>query len=109
MAEAPKNLGQSLPAANTLTDLYTVPASKSTVLSTLLVCNQSASPIRFRVSHAVAAAVDARSQYLYYDEVVPANKTFTATLGISGVAGDVLRVYSNSPEVSFNAYGVEIG
>lgn len=106
--ETPKNLGQAAPDARELTDLYSVPADKSVVLSSILVCNQTDLPVRFRVSHALGAAVDARFQYLYYDEVVPANKTFTATLGISGVAGDVLRVYSNSPDVSFNAYGVEI-
>lgn len=109
MAEAPKSLGQSLPAAYTLTDLFAVPAAKSTVVASILVCNQSTGPIRFRIAHAVGAAVDARAQYLFFDEVVQANKTYTAVLGISGVAGDVIRVYSSSPEVSFNAYGVEIG
>ena len=42
MATTYKVLGQSNPAATTLTTLYTVPASTQTVISTITVANQAA-------------------------------------------------------------------
>lgn len=108
MSDALKNLGQSMPAAASLTTLYTVPSGKSAVLSSLMVCNQSDSAAKFRVSHAVAAAADAAAQYLYHDIVVPPHSTFAATLGISLAATDVLRARSDNGLCSFNAYGTEV-
>lgn len=107
MPEVFKKLAERLPTANALETLYTVPANTSSVACSLIVCNQGASMARFRVSHAVAGAVDARAQYLYYDEIVPANKSFVATLGITLAAGDELRVHTDG-EMSFNAYGSEL-
>jgi hypothetical protein len=40
MATTYKVLGQLNPAATTPTTLYTVPASTSTVVSTITICNQ---------------------------------------------------------------------
>lgn len=108
MSEALKNLGQSFPAAQTLTDMVTVGASKTIVTSVITACNQGDVPARFRISHAVAAAVDARAQYLYYDEVIPPKKSFKATEGYTFAATDVLRVWSDTGQVSFNAHGSEI-
>ena len=43
MPQTHKVLGQSNPAATTLTTLYTVPASTSAVVSTLVICNTASS------------------------------------------------------------------
>ena len=107
MAEAFKVLGQSAPAATTLTDAYTVPAATQTVLSTVVVCNQGAATT-FRVSIAVAGAADTPKQYLYYDTAIAQNATLTATLGISLATTDVVRVYAGAATLSFNVFGVEI-
>jgi len=108
MAEVIKVLGQVSPAATTLTDLYVVPALTSTVASTITVCNQNAVKIEFRVSIAIAGAVNAAQQYLYYDVQVLANDSFTATIGISLATTDVVRVYSDTANVSFNLFGTEV-
>lgn len=108
MAENLKTLGQALPAANTLTDLYTVPANTNASCSSLNVSNQTANAIAFRVSVAVAGAVDARKQYLYYDAVLPANLTVVLVNGISLGPGDVVRVQTDTLNVSFNLFGVEV-
>lgn len=108
MADTPKVLAQSYPAVATLTDAYTVPANTKTVASTLKVCNQSSQPTKFRVSVAVAGAADAAKQYLYYDEPLAANSTFSATEGWSLAATDVVRVYSGNGLCSFNLFGVEV-
>lgn len=109
MAELLKVLGQAYPAGNVLTDLYTVdPAAQYAVLSTLTVCNQGSRTARFRVAVAVAGAADTRSQYVYYDERVPPNRTWAATLGLTLATSGVVRVLSDTGTVSFNLSGDEV-
>lgn len=107
MAELYKVLGQLNPTATTLTALYTVPGATSVVVSTIAVCNQGANTT-FRISVAVAGAVDDPKQYLYYDLAIPANSTFTATIGITLAATDVVRVYAGTANVSFSIFGTQI-
>lgn len=102
-----KVLGQSKPLAAALTAMYTVPASTTTICSTITVCNQSATATAFRISVAIGASADTPAQYLYYDVPIPGNETFAATMGISLNAGDVVRVYNTLATCSFNLFGVE--
>lgn len=108
MAEALKILGQANPGATTLTDLYTVPAATSATVSTLTVCNRSATATSFRVSVAAAGAADALTQYLYYDQPIDANSTYAITIGMTLAATDKIRVYSTLATVTFCAFGVEV-
>lgn len=106
--ETLKVLGQSSPAATTLTPLYTVPGATQAAASTLIVCNQNSSPQSFRVSVAVAGAADDPSQYLFFDLTIAGNDTFAATIGISLGATDVVRVYASATGLSFSLYGAEV-
>lgn len=108
MANTYKILGQSKPSATTLTDIYTVPAATSAIVSTITVCNQSATATSFRISVAPAGAADASSQYLYYDVTIAGNDTFAATMGISLETTDKIRVYNTLATLSFTVTGVEI-
>ena len=108
MATTYKVLGQSNPAATTLTTLYTVPASTATVVSTITVANQAATAATYRIAVRVAAAGISAAQYLAYDVSLPANATDTLTLGVTVAATDVISVYSSSATMSFNAFGSEI-
>lgn len=108
MASTYKVLGQSIPAATTSTDLYTVPAATSTVVSTITICNQAGTAGTYRLSVAPAGAALATSQYLAFDVAIAANTTQTLTLGISLATTDKIRVYSSSGSMSFAAYGVEL-
>ena len=101
-------LAQSKPAATTLTDSYTVPASTQAVVSSVVVCNQSATATSFRISVAKAGAADTAAQYFYYDLSIDGNDTFVATIGISLAATDVVRVYNTLATLSFNVLGVQI-
>lgn len=102
-----KVLGQSAPSAATLTTLYTVPASTSTVVSTLTVCNRAAAATSFRVAVRKTGAGISNEQYIYYDLDIPGNDTFAATLGISLGATDVVSVYATLATLSFNLSGQE--
>lgn len=107
MAEAQKVLGQSSPAAGVLTDCYTAPSKA--VVSSVFACNRSSiDDTLIRVSVAVAGAADEAKQYIYYDLPVLAADTFASTTGITLGAGDVVRCYSASGNVSFNLFGVEV-
>lgn len=103
-----KVLGQSAPSATTETDLYTVPGGKTTVCSTLMVCNRSATATTFRVSVSVSGGATATKDYLYYDVPIGGNDTFAATIGIALGAADKVRVYAGAATLSFNLFGQEV-
>ena len=108
MATVYKVLGQSNPSATTATTLYTVPASTSTVVSTINVCNQGAASGTFRIAVRPAGATLAAQHYLAYDTPIPANDSLALTLGVTLATTDILTVYASSGTMSFSAFGSEI-
>ena len=108
MATTYKVLGQSAPAATTAADVYTVPASKAAIISTLVVANRANASATFRVSVRPAGAAQANQHYLAYDVSVGANDSTALTLGITMATTDVLTVYASSANLSFNAFGSEV-
>jgi len=108
MAETIKPLAQANPSATTLTDMYTVPASTSTVGSTLCICNRTSSTKKVRVPVAIGGASDSLEQYIYYDTPVLKNDSIFTTIGITLTATDVVRVYTDVVGVSFSLFGTEI-
>ena len=107
MATTLKVLGQSAPLVTTLTDLYTVPAATTTVVSSIVVCNRSSTATSFRVAVRPAGAVISNEMYIYYDVTIAGNDTFVATIGVSLGATDVVSVYATLATLSFSAYGQE--
>ena len=108
MATTYKVLGQQIPAATTETTLYTVPASTQTVISSIVICNQTATAATFRLSVRVAAAVLTAKMYIAYDVTVGASDSTVLTMGLTLGATDLLTCYSSTATVSFQAYGSEI-
>jgi hypothetical protein len=106
--EVYKVLAQVEVPAAALTLAYTVPALTSTVVSTLVICNRVAAARTFRISVAVLAAADVPMQYLFYGVSVPGGSSFSATIGITLAAGDVIRVYGSAAGLSLNVFGSEI-
>jgi glucose-6-phosphate dehydrogenase assembly protein OpcA len=103
-----KVLGQVNPSANTLTTLYTVPASNSAVLSTISICNLGSTAATFRVAVRPNGDAIANKHYLNYDTAIPGNDSITATLGITLANNDVISVNATSASITFNAFGSEI-
>lgn len=108
MATNYKVLGQSAPAATTLTSLYTVPSATEAVISTVVVCNRSAADKTFRIAVRPNGASISDEHYLAYDVTVGASDSTTLTLGITMDATDVLSVYASTTDLSFTAFGSEI-
>jgi glucose-6-phosphate dehydrogenase assembly protein OpcA len=107
MAITYKVLGQSNPAATTLTTLYTVPAASSAVISSMVIANLAASAATFRIAVRPSGAAIANQHYVAYDVTIAALDTLTLTLGVTMTATDVLSVYGSTATMSFQAYGVE--
>ena len=103
-----KVLGQSAPAATTATNIYTVPASTETVISTIIIANRAASAGTFRLSVRPDGATQTDAMYCAYDVPIAANDSTTLTLGITLDAADVITLYCSSADMSVNVFGTEI-
>ena len=103
-----KVLAQSIPAAVTATDIYTVPALTQDVVSTIAVCNQAGADATFRIAIRVAGLALTAKQYIAYDKAIFANDTEYVTIGATMGAGDIITVYGSSGSISFNVFGTEI-
>jgi glucose-6-phosphate dehydrogenase assembly protein OpcA len=103
-----KVLGQSSPVANTLTTLYTVPSSTSTVVSTITIANLANASATFRIAVRPAGASIANQHYIAYDVTIAALDSLTLTLGVTLATTDVLSVYASTATMAFAAYGSEI-
>ena len=103
-----KVLGQSNPSATTATSLYTVPASTSTVVSSISVCNLASSSATYRIAVRPAGASLANQHYLAYDVTVGASDTTIITVGLTLATTDVITVYGSTANLSFAAFGSEI-
>jgi hypothetical protein len=103
-----KVLGQSAPSATTATTLYTVPASTSTVISTLAIANRAATAATYRIAIRPAGATLSNEHYIAYGVTVGASDSTTLTLGITLATTDVVTVYASTADLTFNAFGSEI-
>ena len=104
-----KVLAQAAPAATTESTLYTVPSLTSAVVSTIAIANQAGSSGTYRI--AVRPAADAsttQKHWIVYGATVAASDSIMLTLGLTLAAGDVVRVYASSADMSFSAFGSEI-
>jgi len=108
MATTYKVLGQVAPSATTATTLYTVGASRSTVVSTIAVCNRAATAATYRVAIRPAGATLANEHYIAYDSTLAANDSTMITIGVTLATTDVITVYASTANTSFSAFGSEI-
>jgi hypothetical protein len=108
MATTYKVLGQVAPSATTNTDLYTVGAGKSAVVSTIAVTNRAGTSATYRIAIRVAGSAISNEEYIAYDATITANDSVMITIGITLGAADVITVYGSTANLSFNAFGSEI-
>jgi len=101
-------LGQSAPSATTDTNLYTVPADTSAVISTIVVANRATTAATYRIAIRPNGATLANEHYIAFDVAVAASDSITLTLGITLAAADVITVRSSTNNFSFSAFGSEI-
>lgn len=103
-----KVLGQSFPTLDTQTDIYTVPANKQAVVSSITVCNLDAVQDRFSIAVRPAGEALAQKHIVYFLEPVNGQVNYTITIGITMNETDVLTVYSELGLSAFSVFGQEI-
>lgn len=108
MATTFKVLGQSNPAGNTATTLYTVPSSTSAVVSSINVCNLDAANAAFRIAVRPAGASLANTHYICFNAPVPGYDTVNLSLGLTLATTDVITVYATTSLITFSAFGSEV-
>lgn len=109
MATSYKSLGQLDLTTTSLTDLYTVPSSTETVVSTVIIANRTASADTFRLAVRVDGDAISNKHYIAYDVPVAANDSTTLTLGITMEATDVMSVKAETANaLSINVFGAEV-
>lgn len=108
MAVTYKVLAQAAPSATTNTDVYTVGSGKSTIVSTISICNRGNSSAAFRIAVRPAGATLANQHYLVYNAPVAGFDTTNLTLGVTLAATDVVTVYGSSADLSVSLFGSEI-
>ena len=102
-----KVLAQATATAS-LATLYTVPASTSTVISKLVVCNTDTASKTFAIQVAIAGAASAVAQYQYKDFTIAANDTLELLQGMTLATTDLIRIIASvTTLVSFTLYGQE--
>jgi hypothetical protein len=108
VATAYKVLGQSKPAAATLTSLYTVPSATSAVISTIVVCNTTSNNEEIRIAVRPAGAAIDDKHYIVHTVGLPPFANYTYTLGLTLATTDVVSIYSLTGYASFSIFGTEI-
>lgn len=104
-----KILGQSAPTNTSNADLITVGASKSQIVSTLVISNTTTSAATARVFARIAGAAAGTSNALIYDVSIAGNATVAFTLGVTLAATDVLTIRTGTANaLTFTAFGTEI-
>lgn len=104
---AKKVLGQVNPSATTATTLYTVPSTKSAVISTLVIANLTSTAATYRVAVRPGGEALANKHYVAYDITVAAADSTALTLGITLATTDVVTVYASTANIAFTAFGDE--
>lgn len=106
MADALKVLGQVAPATTADAVLYTVPAVTAATISSVVICNTTASAATFRLALGVTTTA---ANCLYFDVSIPAYNTFVTTIGMTLEAARTLNIKTGTANaLTFTAFGVEV-
>ena len=108
MSQTHKLLGRSMPAAVTPATLYTAPASTTTIVYSIVVCNSNAAADTFRIFFVPSGGSLNVNNALYYDIPIPGNNSLTLNIGQDLMTGDFIRIYSTNGYLTFTASGLEI-
>ena len=93
--------------AGAMTDVYTVPAASSAVVSTLMVSNLSTSATTFRVAVLPSGQTIANKNLILFDTPIGANSSDAITIGMTLAAGDKIQISSEIATVTATAFGSE--
>ena len=99
---------QGTASTGTYATLYTTPAVTQAVISTIVICNTSASTATYRIGLDTTAGTPGASEWLVFDSVVAGNDSVCLTIGVCLDAEKFVRVSSSANTVTFSAFVSEI-
>jgi translation initiation factor 2B subunit (eIF-2B alpha/beta/delta family) len=109
VATSYKILGQAALTDNTDTVVYTVPAATQAVVSTVAICNQSASTMLFKIAFRPSADGSTTAKHYFINNAsIDPYTVFTATIGATLATGDKVIVSSAAVSASVSVFGSEI-
>ena len=111
MPQSYKRLGAIAITANTQTNVYVVPSATEAVISTITVCNQTATNASYSLIVMPSGAFASNSSpanFIIRGAIVPAADSIILTLGLTANAGSIIAANTNNPNVSFSIFGSEI-
>jgi hypothetical protein len=92
----------------TASTLYTVPAATGTVVSTITICNTSASAATYSIAVSTVTTY-ASNGYVVYQASIAGNDTIALTFGLTmDATNKYLLASSSATTVSFSVFGSEI-
>ena len=109
-----KILGQTLPTANVLSNVYVVPAATSTILNTITICNQSSANANVDIVIRPVNETFSNKHYIMENVLLPRADTLIFSPGLTLNSAVIVAVNNavvtgeTAANVSFNVYGVEL-
>jgi hypothetical protein len=108
MPNAPKNLCRTQIGAATTT-LYSAPASTTTIITHIAICNTTTGAVTFSLANVVNGGAEADNNRFMKDAQVNAKSTIYVDLAMVLAAGDSLRgTASAASALTIIASGVEV-
>ena len=106
-----KILAQSAPSTNALANVYTVPSSTNSVVSTLMICNRATVNASYNIAVVSGGATIANQHYIAFNSLVPANDSIALTVGMTLGVGDNIALQANTTGINnlgFTIFGTEL-
>jgi hypothetical protein len=88
--------------------LYNTSASTTAVVSTILLCNTSATQQQYRIGIMGSAGTPSTQDFIVFNDSVAGNDTVALTLGVTLGNSQFIRVSSSSNSLGFHAFVSEI-
>jgi hypothetical protein len=99
---------QNLSTANNPYDVYTVPSSTETVISTISICNRGSTATTYSIGVRVDGETYDNKQYMTYNAPIGAYESIFLTIGVTMDAGDIFLAMTPSTTLTVNLFGSEM-
>jgi hypothetical protein len=108
MPTAYKILGQSNPNANVLTNIYTVPALNTAVISTVSFCNANLTSNAFVTMYAVQSGQQPSANNIITNRaILPMMDTLIFTIGMTLASNDRIVANVTTANIGSSVFGTE--
>ena len=109
MAFIYKTLGQARPSDLTAVNIYTVPSSTQTIISSIIICNVTNAATTFSVYQRTSGSAVGESNAIAFNQTIPAYSTTTIEAKLTMSSTNILSVETgNSSSLTFTVNGTEI-